>query len=100
MVMLTDAIECLEAVLAKDGGTQSFDGTAFGICLASTDGAGVSRVAEVRPHELEGGVHGRDITHQRYDEGLLAGMPHQVVGHHLMVHCIAFQSHSTIRPVI
>ncbi len=63
-------------------------------------GRGASRVAEVRPHELEDRVHGRDVTHQRYDEGLLAGMPYQVVGHHLMVHCTALQSHSTIRPVI
>lgn len=55
----------------------------------------LSRVAEVRPHQLKHWVHGRDIAHQRDDEGLLAGMPHQVVGHHLMIHCIANHTSAT-----
>ncbi len=48
---------------------------------------GFSRVAEVRPHELVDGVHGRHLAHQCYDVGLLACMPNEVVLHDKERHC-------------
>lgn len=46
-----------------------------------------SRIAEVRAHQLIHRVQGGHVAHEGDDEGLLAGMPHQVVRSHLVIHC-------------